>query len=245
MNIEKKHVVIAIIAVFAAIFLFNGFYSINTGERGVVLRFGKLTGIVSEGLNMKIPFADHVEILSVRDNNMTMKSEVSSSDIQTIAVEVGLVYSLNEQKVDYIYQTYGKNIENTLLRPTLSEKINAVIAEYPIETFVEKRAEISNRINMAFANQVEGSGIIVKSLLIINHDFSDEFNKAIEDKKIAEQGALAAKFTLERMKLEAEAQKIKQQSLSAMVLQEMAINKWDGKLPEYFSGQQLPFITIK
>jgi len=245
MKTEKKYVVMAIIAVVAAIFVYNGFYSINTGERGVVLRFGKLTGIVSEGLNMKIPFVDEVKILSVRDNNMTMKSEVSSSDIQTIAVEVGLVYSLNEKKVDHIYQTYGKNIESTLLRPTLSEKINAVIAEYPIETFVEKRAEISNRINMAFANQVEGSGIIVKSLLIINHDFSDEFNKAIEDKKIAEQGALAAKFTLERMKLEAEAQKIKQQSLSAMVLQEMAINKWDGKLPEYFSGQQLPFITIK
>ena len=84
---------------------------------------------------------------------------------------------------------------------------NAVIAEYPIEAFVEKRAEISDRINTTFAEQVAGSGIQVKSLLITSHDFSDEFNKAIEDKKIAEQGALTAKFTLERMKLEAEAQK--------------------------------------
>ena len=49
----------------------------------------------------------------------------------------------------------------------------------------------------------------------------------------------------ERMKLEAEAQKVKQASLSEMVLQEMAINKWDGKLPQYFSGDQLPFITLK
>ena len=47
------------------------------------------------------------------------------------------------------------------------------------------------------------------------------------------------------MKLEAEAQKVKQASLSEMVLQEMAINKWDGKLPQYFSGDQLPFITLK
>ena len=146
---------------------------------------------------------------------------------------------------DLVYSEYGQDIENTLLRPTLSEKVNAVIAEYPIEAFVEKRAEISDRINTTFANQVAGSGILVKSLLITSHDFSDEFNKAIEDKKIAEQGALTAKFTLERMKLEAEAQKVKQASLSEMVLQEMAINKWDGKLPQYFSGDQLPFITIK
>ena len=64
-------------------------------------------------------------------------------------------------------------------------------------------------------------------------------------KKIAEQGALTAKFTLERMKLEAEAQKVKQASLSPLVLQEMAINKWNGQLPQYFSGEQLPFLTIK
>ncbi|NDV66739.1 prohibitin family protein [Bacteroides sp. 224] len=245
MNIKSSHIVIGLIIILLAIFSFGAFYTVNTGERGVILRFGRLTGIASEGLNMKMPFVDQVELMSVRDYNLTMKSEVSSSDIQTIAVEVGLVYSLDPMKVDYIYQTYGKSIENTLLRPTLSEKINAIIAEYPIEAFVEKRAEISSRISTAFSNQVGGSGIIVKSLLITNHDFSDEFNKAIEDKKIAEQGALAAKFTLERMKLEAEAQTVKQASLSPMVLQEMAINKWDGKMPQYFSGDKLPFITIK
>lgn len=242
MKMTNKHITLVLVLFALAVLAFSGFYTINTGERGVILRFGRLTGIADEGLNIKIPFVDHVEVLSVRDNNLTMKTQVSSSDIQTIDVEVGLVYSLNPTQVGYIYQTYGVNIEQTLLRPTLAEKINAVIAEYPIETFVEKRAEISNRINSTFANQVSGSGIQVKSLLITNHDFSDEFNKAIEDKKIAEQGALAAKFTLERMKLEAEAQKIKQASLSEMVLQEMAINKWDGKMPQYFSGGQLPFI---
>ena len=237
-------VILATILFIALISSFSAFFTVETGERGVVLRWGKLSSVADEGLNFKMPFVDEVKYLSIRDQNLTIRTEVSSSDIQTIAVEVGLVYSLNPTQIGQIYQTYGSNIENTLIRPTLSEKINAVIAEYPIEAFVEKRAEISNRINSTFANQVSGSGIMVKSLLIVNHDFSDDFNKAIEEKKIAEQGALTAKFTLERMKLEAEAQKLKQASLSAMVLQEMAINKWDGKLPQYFSGSQLPFITI-
>jgi len=245
MNFTFKHIVAVCLLVVAIVVAADSFYTINTGERGVVLRFGRLVGIAQEGLNVKVPFIDQVQKMSVRDNNLTIRSEVSSSDIQTIAVEVGLVYSLDPTKVDRIYQTYGLNIESTLIRPALAEKINAVIAQYPIEQFVEKRTEISNRINNAFTEQVAGTGILVRNLLIVNHDFSDEFNKAIEDKKIAEQGALTAGFTLERMKLEAEAQKIKQQSLSPMVLQEMAINKWDGKLPEYFSGTQLPFLTIK
>jgi len=245
MKVSAKHITLGILVFFLITIAANGFYTIDTGERGVILRFGKLTYVASEGLNLKIPFIDEVKKMSIRDHNLTLRSEVSSSDIQTIAVEVGLVYSLDPNQVGRVFQTYGVGIENTLIRPTLSEKINAIIAEYPIEAFVEKRAEISNRINTTFATQVAGNGILVKSLLITNHDFSDEFNKAIEDKKIAEQGALAARFTLERMKLEAEAQKIKQASLSDMVLQEMAINKWDGKMPHYFSGSQLPFITIK
>ena len=39
-----------------------------------------------------------------------------------------------------------------------------------------------------------------------------KFNKAIEDKKIAEQGALKAKYDLERVTLEAKAQMEKQKS---------------------------------
>ena len=122
-------------------------FSVETGEKAVVLRFGSLNRIADEGLNFKAPFVDNVKTVSIRDRNLTMNSEVSSSDIQTIAVEVSLVYSLDPNSVGKIYQTYGTNIEQTLIRPTLSEKINAVIAEYPIEAFVEKRAEISARIN--------------------------------------------------------------------------------------------------
>jgi regulator of protease activity HflC (stomatin/prohibitin superfamily) len=242
---ETGYIIFGSVALVVLLLLFASFYTIDTGERGVILRMGKLTGVANEGLNVKAPFVDDVIKMSVRDQNLTTESEVSSSDIQTIAVSVSLVYSLDPAKVGNIFQMYSTRIEDILIRPTLSEKINAVIAEYPIETFVEKRAEISNRIKESFTKQVDGSGILVRSLLITNHDFSDEFNKAIEDKKIAEQGALTAKFTLDRMKLEAEAQRIKQASLSPLVLQEMAINKWDGKMPQYFSGGQLPFITIK
>lgn len=245
MDLNKNLVTWIIIAVVAGFLLMNSFYTVDTGERGVVLRLGKLTGVVGEGLHVKVPFVDEIHKLSIRDRNLSLKSEVSSSDIQTIAVEVSLVYSLSPTQIGNIYQTYANRIEETLVRPTLAEKMNAIIAEYPIEAFVEKRAEISNRIRTTFANQVEENGILVKTLLITNHDFSEEFNKAIEDKKIAEQGALAAKFTLERMKLEAEAQMIKQASLSPLVIQEMAINKWDGKMPMYMAGDKLPFITVK
>lgn len=218
------------------------FSVIETGERGVVLRLGRYSGTMEEGLNLKLPLFDKVVKLPVRDTKYTAKLEVSSSDMQTIAVEESLVYALNAKDVGVIYQKYGNKYEEILIKPTLAEITNSVIAAYPIEQFVEKRSEISDKINQRFTEKVKDSGIIVKSLSLTNHDFSDEYNKAIEAKKVAEQGALKAKYDLERVTLEAEAQLKKQKSLNSMVLQEKAIDKWDGKMPQYFSGKELPFI---
>lgn len=234
--------VIAGVVIFAVL-VFSSFTIIDTGERGVVLRLGRFANIMNEGLNFKVPFVDTVIKMNVRDVNYAIQTEVSSKDMQGIQVDVSLLYALDPASVGTIYQTYGVNYEATLIKPTLLEITNSVIANYPIEEFVEKRAEISNKINAAFIAKTANSGIAVKSLLITNHDFSDEYNKAIENKKVAEQGALKAKYDLERVTLEAEAQLQKQRSLSPLVLQEKAIDKWDGKLPTYMgNGGQLPFI---
>lgn len=245
-NFNVKKTVWGICLVILAVTLGIGScYTVDTGEQAVVLRMGKMKEVTSEGLNFKMPFIDDVTKMSVRDNRVEVDLEVSSKDIQSIRVEVTLVYALETSMIQSIYQQYKTNIENTVIRPTLLEKINAIIAEYPIEEFVEKRPEIANRIKQSLSTQIVADGVNIKQILMTNHDFSDEFNKAIEDKKVAEQGALTAKFTLDRMKTEAEAQKLKQVSLSPLVLQEMAINKWDGKLPQYMSGDtKLPFMTL-
>ena len=43
----------------------------------------------------------------------------------------------------------------------------------------------SDKIKTRFTEKVKDSGIIVISLSLTNHDFSDEYNKAIEAKKVA------------------------------------------------------------
>ena len=235
--------VLMLLAAFSLVY--SSYHIIETGERGVVLRLGKFTGIMNEGLNFKIPFMEKVVPMSIRDDKFTLKLEVSSSDIQSISVEESLVYALNPESVGKVYQTYGTKYADILIRPALAEITNSVIAAYPIEQFVEKRTEISNKIREEFVQRMEGTGVVVKSLSLTEHDFSDEYNKAIEAKKVAEQGALKAKYDLERVTLEAEAQLKKQKSLNELVLHEKAIDKWDGKLPQYYSGDNLPFISSK
>lgn len=243
MSNHAKFAAAGIAAVIGLSFIGSCFTIVDTGERAVVLRLGEYKYTMSEGVNFKLPVVDRTVKFNVRDNNYSSKHEVSSSDIQTIVVETSLIYSLDPNKVGDIYKSYADKYEDVVIKPALAEIVQSTISEYRIDEFVEKRSAISQKIADRFKAKTEHTGIILKAFNITNHDFSDQFNKAIEDKKIAEQGALKAKYDLERVKLEAEAQRQKQASLSPMVLQEKAIDKWDGKLPQYMSGNgNLPFI---
>ena len=245
---EKKKKIrnFTILGVLVFVLLILGISSctvIDTGERGVVLRMGKFATIMDEGLNFKLPIVDRVVKMNIRDITFTSKSEVSSKDIQTIMIESSLIYSLDPEKVGNIYKVYGTNIENTIIKPTLAEVVNSNVAKYPIESFVENRAEIANKIEKDFIQRTGDIGISVKSFLITNHDFSEEFDKAIEAKKVAEQQAITANFNKERARLDSEANKYRQAGLSQFVLMEKFLDKWDGHMPKVMgNGNAMSFI---
>ena len=215
---------------------------IDTGEAGVVLRLGKYSGIMTEGFNFKVPFMDNVVKMDIRDKNSLISTEVSSKDMQTIKIKLNLIYALDGNEVGHIYQKYRTNVEKILIQPTLLEIINSTVAEYDIEEFVSNRSKISKKISDDFSERIKGSGVLVKSINLVEHNFNDKFDASITEKKIAQQNAEKAKYDLERVKLEAEAQKVKANTLTPMILQERAIDKWDGKLPQVVGSGAVPFV---
>lgn len=234
-NLPKiAKIVSSVIIAFIAIM--SSFSIIETGERGVVLRLGEYKYTMNEGLNFKAPFIDSVYKMQIRDRSYNSDVEVSSKDMQTIKISSSLVYSLDSQKVGDIYRRYGNNIESTIIKPTVAEVINATIAQYPIEEFVSKRDEISKRIMGTIQTRLSDIGIDIKSFLITNHDFSDDYNKAIEQKKIAEQAAITAEYNKQKAQLDSEANKYRNEGLSKYVLMEKFLDKWDGHMPKVLTG---------
>ncbi|MCQ2363106.1 MAG: prohibitin family protein [Acidaminococcaceae bacterium] len=233
------------LALVAAGIVVNGATVIDTGETGVVLRLGKYSGTMQEGFNVKLPVVDQVVKMNIRETNSHVTTEVSSKDMQTIKLDLNLIYSLNPEEVGQIYKKYKTQIEQILITPTLLEVINSIVANYDIAEFVSHRSEISKKIENEFKNRVADSGLLVRSVSITGHDFDDKFNASITRKKIAQQDAEKAKYDLERVKLEAEAQKVKANTLTPLILQEKFLDKWDGKMPQYYSGNGLPFLTVK
>ena len=92
-------------------------------------------------------------------------------------------------------------------------------------------------------SKVEKYGLSIDNFNITNFSFSEEFNKAIEEKQVAEQKVLTAKQELEKERIEAEkkivkaeaekqANELKQASLTDNLIKEKLIEKWNGELPK-------------
>lgn len=95
------------------------------------------------------------------------------------------------------------------------------------------------------------------SFQLIDIDYSKKFEGAIEDKVIAEQKAQEAVNNTRRVteeanqqvitaKAEAEAMEIKAAALAKNkgLTEYEAIQKWDGKLPQYMFGGSVPMVNI-
>ena len=105
-------------------------------------------------------------------------------------------------------------------------------------------------------------GLNVSNVSIVNHDFSDEYEKAIEAKKVAEQKVETTKaealkaqveaenrvklaeYSLKEKELIAKANEIESNSLSDRLLRKLTIEKWDGKLPQVQGNNNSNLIKI-
>ena len=86
-------------------------------------------------------------------------------------------------------------------------------------------------------------GIIIEEFNIIDINFSEEYSKAIEEKQVAEQKLATAKLESEAKIVEAEAtqksNELLKQTLTDELIMKEFIDKWDGKLPETYAGDNI------
>jgi regulator of protease activity HflC (stomatin/prohibitin superfamily) len=66
----------------------------------------------------------------------------------------------------------------------------------------------------------------------------------IEAQQQVVQAEAEANATIARAQAEAEAIKLKNQELTPIMLQYLALEKWDGVLPHYFGEDVIPFLQI-
>jgi len=239
------------------VLFFGAWGTIGAGERGVLLQFGAVQDkIFDEGFYLKIPFVQSVRKVDVKIQKDEVSASAASKDLQIVTSTIALNYHIDPNSVNRLWQEVGVNYNARIIAPAIQEAMKATTAQYTAEELITRREEVKEATKMNLTERLSDRGIMVDEFNIIDFDFSKAFNEAIEAKITAEQLKLKADRDLERIKIEkeqmitaaqgkAKAIKIEAEALMSnpKVVELRYIEKWDGKMPQFWGGAT-PFVGI-
>src|ERR1700683_4313209 len=109
-----------LIASLALFLLFSSFTTVDTGYRGVVLRFGAVTGrTLAPGPHLIIPLAETVARVNVQTQIVKHDEQASSHDLQGVHTQVTLGYYVDPNYVGYVYSQLNDDAQTRAITPAI------------------------------------------------------------------------------------------------------------------------------
>ena len=253
----RRAVIVGVLVVVVLLVLGGAFVQIGPGERGVLMTFGAVhPGVLEPGLHFKLPFMQTVAKMNVQVQNSQAIESAASLDLQDVSTTVATNWHILPADAEWVYQHVGSEqaLVSKIIQPAISNAVKAVTAHYNAEDLIVQRDQVRGRIEAQIRTALQPFRVVVDAVNVTDFHFSRQYAEAIEQKQVAQQRALQAEYDLDRAKVQAqrkiveataqaEAQKLLQQSLTPEIIQQQAIAKWDGHLPQVMGGKGvLPMI---
>ena len=177
-------------------------YTVDQGERGVVLHYGEVSKVADPGLHFKWPYIDRVVRIPTRTTTGTMKDIFAySSDQQPAQIAVA------DDGVEALYTQFGKTekLYELVIVPIVTQEIKTVFGQFTAIRSVQHREELNNKTRDAIVTALAKYPYLhIESVQIENVDFSDAYEQTIEDRMKAEVEVERYKQNLERERIEAQ-----------------------------------------
>jgi regulator of protease activity HflC (stomatin/prohibitin superfamily) len=194
-------------------------YTVEQGERGVLLRFGSVKDVSQPGLHFKVPFMDTVRMVNVRTQIINWGGpgvmQTYSRDQQPAELTVRVSYSIkpDNDSVSALYSQYGsvRNYEAAVIAPRAAQQIKTTFGQFNAVTAVQERAELNLQSQDAIVAAVTGPGRI-EGVEIQNIDFSDAYEDSIEARMQAEVEVQRVNQNLERERTNAQIRVVQAQA---------------------------------
>jgi regulator of protease activity HflC (stomatin/prohibitin superfamily) len=233
--------------------------TVDAGEVGLKNVYGQVGNeVLAPGLHFKNPITTSIETMSIQSKRKDGQTGVYTKDFQTATVTSAITYSLDPNAAPRMRRTVGNEWEARLISPVVESSIKSVFGQVNAIAAIENRQAMQNTIQDMIRKALSPRGIRVESFALTNIDYSDAFEKAVEDAQVATQNAVAArnhtvqvqeeaKQTEIRAQADAKAMQIKSQALSSNpgLTQYEAVHRWNGVLPQNIYGSApIPFLNV-
>jgi regulator of protease activity HflC (stomatin/prohibitin superfamily) len=199
-------VVAAVIGLLLLSVVFGSWYTVDQGERGVKLRYGKLVGIAEPGLNFKVPFVDTVRHISVQNQSILYdKLESYSKDQQPATLRISVSFRVPESGIQELYSQYGtiEKMVDRLISRKVPDEVKNVFGRYTAISAIQDRTRFGIEINEALKKAIVGP-VVIDSVQIEEVTFSDAYEQSIEKRMMAEVEIQTKRQNLETERINAE-----------------------------------------
>lgn len=183
-------VVAGIIAIVAISTLSGSFYTVDEGERAVVVSQGKISNVSQPGLHFKTPFIEERHLISVRTQALEFLEEpVYTGDRQTATVSFSVNYAVipTDNEIINLYREFQTidGLESRALKRQIREQVKNVFGKFTAETAIRERGRLNAEVTAAIAN-IGDKLIKIEGVNLENINFSDVVERAAEDRAKAE-----------------------------------------------------------
>ena len=236
----------------------NPFVMVGPGERGIKIRLGEVEPeCYGEGLHFIFPFIQKFRTMNVKTQKNALTTAVYTKDIQQAKITYVINYNVQPDKVNKLFQEVGMEYQSTILIPVVEGTIKDIIGKWNAQDLIANREKATGDILFKLQTSLKDNYLNVTDLQMTEINYSEVFERAIESKVTAEQEALKAKNKTVQIQeeakqkviaaeAEARSMAIRAQALSQnkSLVQYEAVQKWDGKMPQYMMGNSVPFINV-
>lgn len=193
---------LGLVIVIGLITLWLGVYRIDAGHVGIVKRFGNVIAVVDPGLHVKMPYADTVEEIEVRERAFTMKLEAASQDPLELPIVVTINWLVKRSNVRDLYIQFGTldQFEKRIILPRLNDAVKGITSRYTVNDLLRKRVEYRD-LSLKTLIERMPNDIQITGFSVVNIGFPPEYTAAIRAKQVAREQAETEKFVLERQRL--------------------------------------------
>lgn len=202
------------------------------------------------------PWSTDIISMNTQQQKWENQTETYTKDVQKADIKFVLNYHLDPNQAHRMYQRVGEEWQDNILPQVTIETIKNELGRVDAVTLVATRGEVSERIFSALRAKLAKQNVIIDGFDLTDISFTDAFEHAVEAKQVAVQSAITAKNqtvqveeqarqAVIKAKGQAEALSITSTALKGdpKLIELKAIEKWNGELPTYMTGN-VPFVKV-
>ena len=182
------------------------FHTVNAGEIAVVKHLGKAERVRTACTYFDFWITETYDVYDAKVQNLEIVTQAYSKDAQTMDVAMTVQYQIDSSKAIEIANKYGTiTVLANRIQSIATEKTKATLSSYSAMNIIETRVNISPQVESIIKETVDEEYYVnIVAVVLTNIDFSEAFEKTVEDKMIAEQEKLKAEYEKETAIVNAE-----------------------------------------